>query len=58
LTTSSLTTTTHWTSSTGNANAAGGTVTVTVSYAYTPVFGVTHMSALTVNSASTMTVLQ
>jgi Flp pilus assembly protein TadG len=61
LDTTKLTIATTWTSSTGNANAAGGTVTVKVSYAYNPLLSVVTAAmptTLSLNSSSTMTVLQ
>jgi Flp pilus assembly protein TadG len=54
-----ITVTTNWSASSGNGNAAGGTVKVTVKYAYSPFFSIIDQ-APTINlaSTSTMQVLQ
>jgi Flp pilus assembly protein TadG len=56
--TSNLTVSTAWSSASGNANAAGGTVTVTVQYAYNPLVSFISSSAFTLTNSSTMVVLQ
>jgi Flp pilus assembly protein TadG len=53
-----LTVTTNWSSSTGNGNAAGGTVTVTVKYVTNPLFVAISAGSFTLSSSSTMEVLQ
>jgi Flp pilus assembly protein TadG len=53
-----LTVNTTWTSSTGNGNAAGGTVTVTVQYVMSPILAAISANSFTLSSSSTMTVLQ
>lgn len=60
LNTNNLTVATSWSSSTGNGNAAGGTVTVKVTYGYNPLLTVVAPlpSTFYLNSSSTMTVLQ
>jgi Flp pilus assembly protein TadG len=56
--TANLTVSTAWASSTGNGNAAGGTVTVTVQYVYNPILATISASTFTLRSSSTMEVLQ
>jgi Flp pilus assembly protein TadG len=58
LNTANLTVSTAWSSSTGNGNAAGGTVTVTVSYVYNPILTTISASTFTLRSSATMEVLQ
>ena len=58
LNTSNLTVSTAWSSSTGNGNAAGGTVTVTVKYVLSPILAVISANTFTLSSSSTMEVLQ
>lgn len=61
LNTGNLTVSTTWTSSSGNANAAGGTVAVKVQYSYSPLLtAVTGVipSPFKLNSTATMTVIQ
>jgi Flp pilus assembly protein TadG len=56
-----LTVATTWSSTTGSGNAAGGTVTVKVTYAYSPFLSVVTASlpsTFNMNATSTMTVLQ
>ncbi|HEY1759084.1 MAG TPA: TadE/TadG family type IV pilus assembly protein [Bryobacteraceae bacterium] len=58
LNTANLTVSTAWSSATGNGNAAGGTVTVTVKYVYNPILSLISANTFTLNSSSTMEVLQ
>lgn len=58
LNTANLTVSTAWSSSTGNGNAAGGTVSVTVKYVYSPILALISASTFTLSSVSTMEVLQ
>lgn len=61
LNTSNLTVSTTWTSASGNANSAGGTVQVKVQYSYSPLLtAVTAVipSPFKLNSTATMTVIQ
>jgi hypothetical protein len=58
LNTANLTVSTAWSSSTGNGNAAGGTVTVTVKYVINPILTTISASTFTLSSSSTMEVLQ
>jgi Flp pilus assembly protein TadG len=53
-----MTVTTAWSSSTGNGNAAGGTVKVTVKYVCNPLFVAISASTFTLSSSATMEVLQ
>jgi Flp pilus assembly protein TadG len=60
LNTANLTVATTWTACSGcsNGNDQGSTVTVKVSYAYSPLFKVVSPNSLTLNSSSTMTVIE
>jgi Flp pilus assembly protein TadG len=58
LNTANMTVKTQWSSSTGNGNAAGGTVTVTVKYVCNPLFASISATTFTLSSSSTMEVLQ
>ncbi len=54
-----LTVTTNWSAASGNGNAAGGTVKVTVQYSYSPFFSIIDKApTLNLASTSTMQVLQ
>lgn len=58
--TASLTVATTWTACSGctNGNDPGSTVTVKVSYAYSPLLTLVMPNAMTLNSSSTMTVIE
>jgi Flp pilus assembly protein TadG len=58
LNTANLTVTTAWSSSTGNGNAAGGTVSVTVRYVYSPILALLSANTFTLTGTSTLEVLQ